>query len=216
MLYLRRILMAACCAGLIAAALAAPAQAQVQAKHWKYITCWITGRVTTSAKFGFPPPKAKIWVSSTLRLRCAVYFKKKVDIGIGGSEVDVVEADMGTTGLASLGLCGSGSAGDDDPTITNAVSLTANPNTESIVENLKLGYNIVFAGGNGTLVWTDGPYNTLTPNPRVTGTQDQPVGGGYVNIVPALPFPSGSPPDGECANAFEVNAFVTGDFVSVE
>jgi hypothetical protein len=92
----------------------------------------------------------------------------------------------------------------------------------AIFGDADLGYSIVFAGGQGTLVWSQSGAVTLpaTPTPNTGGGAPgpagwKPVGGGYINISPLLPiqggtFPGPSPGTAgtQCTNGFNVAGVV--------
>ena len=207
--------------GLIAAmALAVPAQA----KHVKRVNCTIEGSATASVAwqdlggtFSFGP--------TGLGIDCVMPIKKKFvpGDGPGGVEVAIAEVVAGSAGSFDNIVCGTGTAADDNPTVTSVTTTPDSPNAENALLAADLGFHIAFVAGEGALTWGD---NATPGNPdaNTTPSATAPIGGGVINISPwrgaghplgsqGGTFP-GSPPDGECTNGFNVEGAVDGTLSS--
>ena len=210
--------------GLIAAmALAVPVQAKIS--HKKTASCTIEGSATASVQwqdlggtFSFGP--------TGLGIDC-VFTSRKTIPGPGDGpvtvEAGIAEVVGGSAGSFDNIVCGTGTAADDNPTVSSVTTTPDSPTAEDALLNADLGYHIVFAAGVGKLNWGDNatPGN---PDPNTALSATAPLGGGFINISPwrgaghplgsqGGTFP-GNPPDGECTNGFNVEGAVVGDLAS--
>ena len=214
----KRIIMLALLGLIAAMALAVPAQS----KHQKKADCTIEGSATANVlwqggggTFSFGP--------TGLGIDCVFAFKKKIFVGDGpaGLEVGVAEVVGGSAGSFDNIVCGTGTAADDNPTVTSVTTTPDSPDAESSLLNADLGYHIAFVGGEGALTWGDNAAPGV-PDVNTAPSLVAPIGGGFINISPwrgpghplgsqGGTFP-GSPPDGQCTNGFNVEGVVGGSF----
>ena len=206
----KRIIMSALVGSIAAMALAVPAQAQGR----KIGACTIEGSATASVlwlggggTFSFGP--------TGLGIDCFFVTGKSA----GGFEAGVAELVLGSQGSFDNILCGTGTAADDNPTVTSVTTTPDSPKSESVLLNADLGYHITFVGFQGFLTWGANatPGN---PRPNTGGSSTEPVGFGVINISPwrgpGHPLGSqggtypGTPPFGECTNGFNVEGDVDG------
>ena len=212
----KRIIMSALVGSIAALALAVPAQAQI--KHEAEASCTIEGSATASVAwqdlggtFSFGP--------TGLGIDCVFVKKKKINLGVPSVEAGVAEVVGGSAGSFDNIVCGTGTAADDNPTVTSVTTTPDSPNAEAALLGADLGFHIAFVAGEGALTWGD---NATPGNPdaNTTPSQTAPIGGGVINISPwrgaghplgdqGGTFP-GSPPDGECTNGFNVEGAVSG------
>ena len=220
----KRIIMSALVGSIAAMALAIPVQASKHT-HKKTASCTIEGSATASVQwqdlsgtFSFGP--------TGLGIDCVFTSKKAIPgpgDGPGSVEAGVAEVVAGSAGSFDNIVCGTGTAADDNPTVTSVTTTPDSPNAENSLLAADLGYHIAFVAGEGALTWGDNatPGN---PDPNTSLSPTAPVGGGVINISPwrgadhplgsqGGTFP-GTPPNGECTNGFNVEGAVVGDLAS--
>ena len=213
----KRIIMSALVGSIAAMALAVPAQAQKQ-KHGDYAVCTVEGGATASVAwqdlsgtFSFGP--------TGLGISCVFSKQKKDTKVVTAAEVGVADVVALSAGSFDNIVCGTGTAADDNPTVTSVTTTPDSPNAEAALLGADLGFHIAFVGGEGALTWGDNATPGV-PDVNTAPSLTAPVGGGFINISPwrgaghplgdqGGTFP-GSPPDGECTNGFNVEGVVEG------
>ena len=208
----KRIIMSAVLGSIAAMALAVPAQAATAEA-----SCTIEGSATASVQwqggggeYSFGP--------TGLGIDCV--------FAVAG-DGKAPEAGLAAVTALSAGsfdniVCGTGTAADDNPTVTDVQMIEPtppSPNADAKLRAADLGYHIAFVAGEGALTWGDNA-SPGVPDVNTTASQTAPVGGGVINISPwrrpdspVNPqtgiFP-GDPPDGLCTNGFNVEGVVDG------
>ena len=220
----KRIIMSALLGSIAAMALAVPAQAQIKAGHHWHASCTIEGSATASVAwqdlggtFSFGP--------TGLGIDCIFHKKKKVRVGDGPTAVEtgIAEVVGGSQGSFDNIVCGTGTAADDNPTVSSVTTTPDSPNSEAALLGADLGYHIAFVAGEGALTWGDNATPGV-PDVNTTASPTAPIGGGVINISPwrgaghplgsqGGTFP-GSPPDGQCTNGFNVEGAVHGTLIA--
>ena len=209
-------------AWLAALAFVVPARAAVTTTQTS-LTCTIQASATASVNW-IGGSGTYFWGPTGFGIDCIAVTAKggKALAGAGAALVDVV---MGSTGWFDNIVCGTGSVADDNPTITWVLTTPDDPGLEQQMLGLDLGYHIVFAATEGTLTWGDNatPGN---PDPNTTLSSTAPVGGGHAQVSPWRAnwdprggqngtFP-GTPPNGECANGFNIEGYVSGTLLTAD
>lgn len=213
-------------AGLAAAAFAASASAS----NAKTGVCTIQGNATANVN----------WASNTgtynfgpkgLGITCLVA-RVRVEGGEATEAVTIAQVSASSAGGFDNIVCGTGTAADNNPLVSSVTTFPDDPEVETAILNADWGYNVVFLAFQGLLTWdhdsdeANGGQEINSPNSDLSETQ--PIGGGYVNLVPwhddqapgeeLFNDPDGTfpgNPTGQCTNGFNVTAVVSATLGSV-
>jgi hypothetical protein len=172
--------------GLLSVVSAANARSTVAAAD-----CTISGHADADVSWMDVQRDAR-YTFNSLIITCSGAFTQTTGTIVSAS-VGVVSLQTMSNGTFTNIVCGTGTAGDGAPYVTppTELAIIGTPGlAASILANTNLSYNIVFAGGQGALTWSQTP-NTFLPGTPNTAIPDNstsgkyiPVGGGAIDISP--------------------------------